>query len=156
MALTADAGVNGFVVERVQFCGAQAHRGSRSELMRRAERGLQIFARASAGKEKSSIAKFAPGIEINGAASALDIGTKRATFVRTLMPTDSEPAKVIERGISIHGSTAVWIEIFHAQDQGAASVPRSLPSRPKGARMTDVQVSGRRRCKSSAIIGHRS
>src|ERR1700758_3304423 len=153
MAMTAGTGVNGFVVQRIELSGSASRRRL---LMRRCERTLQVFARASAGKQEPAIAKFAPGVEIESAAFALHVRSEGAAFVRTLMPADPQPAQVIERGICIHCSTAVGIEIFHAHDQGAACVPRPLPGGPEGARMTYMQVSGRRGGKSSAIIRHRS
>src|ERR1035437_2320565 len=91
----------------------------RKILMRRAERGLQVFARAATRKEKAAPEQLSTCVQIEGLATALLVGSKRPAKVWAFLPSNSQPAQVFQGGLGVLGAAAVGVQIFHAHDQRA-------------------------------------
>ena len=97
----------------------------------------------------------APCGEIDIAAAALLVGAEGTTFVGPFVPTDAEPAQIIEGSVGVNGTAAVGIEIFHAHDKSAACSPRALKSYPESTCMAHVEIARRRGREASAVTRDR-
>jgi hypothetical protein len=69
--------------------------------VRGAQGSFKVFAGTATGKQKAAAQQLSPRIEIKIMTLALDIGSMRATFVRTLVPANPKPAQIFEGGISV-------------------------------------------------------
>jgi len=103
-------------------------------------RCLEIPARAPARVEITVAQQLSKCVEINLMAAALCVRCKRSSVVWTLVPADSQPSQVFDRGICINSAAAVGIEVFHAQDQHSSGIACALICGEESARVAHVQV----------------
>src|SRR5271169_1211649 len=115
----------------------------------------EVFARAGAGINGSSVAQFSPRFEVVGPALALHIGTVVPAAIWAFGPADAEPLEVFDHRACELCSRALRIEIFVAENQGAPVVERTLVGDPESAGVSDVEKTGRRGGETTAIRGGR-
>ncbi len=84
-------------------------------------------------------------IRVNSQAFGLTVGPMRTSAVRTLIPDESKPAKVVEDGRLAQRGGSFLIRVFDPERERAAVVPRENPVHDGGSRVADVQVPGRAR-----------
>src|SRR5437762_14204611 len=82
---------------------------------------------------------------------ALGIWTERATAVGTFLPLKTEPAQVFGHRRDKILLPARAVEVFVAEHERAGEFFRALLGNPKSARMTEVQIAGRRWRETAAI-----
>ena len=73
---------------------------------------------------------------------------------RALVPVEAQPVQVFIHGVNKFRTAALVVQVFIAEDKFAVRGAGTLPRHPEGARVSQVQVSGRRRRKPPAILYH--
>jgi hypothetical protein len=110
--------------------------------MRRGEGGGEILAGTAAGVEVAPIEESLPGVSIDGAALALEIGLAGAADVGSLMPADAESEEILNGGGGEFSAAALGVEVFHAEDECAVGIAGALKGLPECAGVADVEISG--------------
>jgi hypothetical protein len=82
---------------------------------------------------------------------ALVIGRVGAADIRTFGPCQSEPAKVVVHSLNEIQPEANGIQIVVAQDKHSSGGACAFRGDPKGAGVTKMKVTGRRRREAPAI-----
>jgi len=119
--------------------------------MRGGNGSLNIFTGAGAWVDEITGAQLFQNFTVYIGALALIIRSERAANVRPLAPREAKPAQVFKHGLDKFRLTAGFIQIFVAQDHGAAMRTSTLLGSPKRAGMTEVHVTRGRRRETSAI-----
>ena len=115
------------------------------------ECALQVFARAGAGIDEATIAQRAPGCEVKLAALTLRIWCEEPTDIRAFVPIETQPVQVFIHGVYKVRLAALEVEVFVAKDETAVGGSGTLVRDPECARVSQMEVAGRRGGKSSAI-----
>ena len=82
---------------------------------------------------------------------ALSVRTDCATAVGSFLPLKTEPAQVFGHRLDKFLLAARAVEVFVAQHERAADFLRALLGNPKSARVTEMQITGRRGGETAAI-----
>ena len=117
-------------------------------------RGAQnIFARAGARINEAGRAQLFKCLPVEMRAPGLSIRRKRPPVIRSFLPLESEPAKVLEHRQREFRLAAIRIQILISQNERAAALLGASLGRPKCAGVPEVQKPRGRRRQPSAIIG---
>ena len=116
----------------------------------------QIFARTMAWIDKAAVPQPPPSLQIARPALTLRVRSVRAATIRSLAPTNPEPAQVFHHGASKFRPRALRIQILIPQNQSSLTLDRPLRRDPEGPRMTDVQQPRWRRRQAATINSTRN
>ena len=91
--------------------------------------------------------QFCKQLLIERAAFRLRIGARGTANIGPLVPIEPEPAQVDHQPIAVSQLAALDIGVFDAQNESAAGFPSPQMAEKSGARISQMQGSGRTRGK---------
>jgi len=121
-------------------------------LMWRLERALNILSRTNARINPSVLSKLFERGDVMRAALALNIWSKWSTAIGTFLPVESKPFQIFDHRIGELCLATRAIEVFVAQDERSRALPSALMGRPECPGVAEVQITGWRRSKATAVL----
>src|SRR5262249_35088223 len=119
--------------------------------VRRASGGLDVFARTRARINEAAGDQFIQRGSIEFVAFTLVVGCEWPAGVRALLPLEAEPFQVLDHPADELRFATGAVEVFVPQNQSAAMGACAFLRRPECARVSQVQVTCRRRSEATAV-----
>src|SRR5690606_11570207 len=107
--------------------------------MRGARRG-DLLSRTPALVGEAGVHEAQRGLVVEGEPLALHVGAVGTSHVRPLVPVEAEPAQRAEDALRGARPFAWLVQIFHAEDEGAAARADGEPREERRARVAQVKV----------------